>query len=170
VDLQSNRAVPGVELLWQAVRSSDFTRTMTNVDGIYRAELAVADAYNVSGANRISGVVRVPGVFLLSDFLINTGGYPTWYGVVTDVRTGQPVSGVSVTWFGVTSVTTTTGEYRIIQPRRDPTPPGVIPNFGTTTLSVGHPGYVGQIDFGPRSETIGFSPGEIRQDYALMPR
>ena len=170
IDLQSSQAVPGVQLAWQAVGSSVVTQTTTSAEGIYRVELPVADAYRVSGGTSISGVVRVPGVFLLSDFLINTGGCPTWYGVVTDARTGLPVPGATVGWFGVQSTTSTLGEYRLIQPCRQPTPPGVIPLFGTTALGVSHPAYLSFIQFGPRAETIGFGQGEIRQDYPLTPR
>jgi hypothetical protein len=180
VDLQSNQAVPGVQLAWQALGSSGFTRTTTNADGIYRVELPIADAYTVSGgvpagvsaSNRIiSGLVRVPGVFLLSDFLINSGGCPLWYGVVTDARTGQPVSGATVGWFGVQSTSSTLGEYRLLQPCRQPTPPGVIPPFGTTSIGVTHPAYLSFVQVpGPRAETIGFGQGELRQDYTLTPR
>ena len=170
VDFQSNQTVPGVQLAWQAVSSAVSTRTTTNAEGIYRVELPIAAAYSVSGSNGISGLVRVPGAFLLSDFLINGGGCPLWYGVVTDARTGQPISGASVGWFGVQSTTSTLGEYRLLQPCRQPTPPGVIPTIGTTVLGVSHPAYLSATIFGPRAETIGFRQGELRQDYALTPQ
>jgi hypothetical protein len=180
IDVQRSQPIAGVELSWQAALSSVVTRTTTNADGIYRVELPIADRYSVSGAvpvglvagNRIiSALVLVPGVFLLSDFLINSGGCPLWYGVVTDARTGQPVAGATVSWFGVQSTSSTLGEYRLFQPCRQPTPPGVIPPFGTTSIGVTHPAYLRFTQIpGPRAESIGFGQGETRQDYPLTPR
>jgi hypothetical protein len=180
IDVQRNQPLADVQLSWQASLSPVVTRTTTNADGIYRVELPIADAYTVSGGvpagvlagNRIiSGLVRVAGVFLLSDFLLNGGGCPLWYGVVTDARTGQPLSGATVAWFGVSSTTSTLGEYRLLQPCRQPTSPGVIPPFGTTSIGVSHPAYLSFVQVpGPRAETIGFGQGELRQDYALTPR
>jgi hypothetical protein len=176
VDYRSGQPVAGTALTWRERSSSSSASHTVTSDAAGRFEIAlpIADTFSIEIKREPapfatidnpvlqSGIVRVPGKRLESDFLVNPGSCAARYGYVFDAVTRQPIAGARVSRAG-TAVTDANGYYRIdigCEPRNW--------GIGTTTISVSHTAYQGTFEFDGRREHTS-SSGLRRIDFALQP-
>lgn len=137
---------------------------MSDSAGTFQVELPVADRFLVQFEPGVhaSAMVVVPGKRLDTTLLVNAGPCAGRYGTVIDAVTRQPIAGAQVTRAG-SAVSDADGRYMINIgcETRDW-------GFGTTTISVQHPNYVGTFEIDGRREHTSTS-GMRRVDFALQP-
>jgi hypothetical protein len=176
VDYRSGQPVAGTAITWRERSSSSSAPHTVTADAAGRFEIAlpIADTFSIEIKREAapfatidnpvlqSGIVRVPGKRLESDFLVNPGPCAARYGYVFDAVTRQPIAGARVSRAGTAS-TDANGYYRIdigCEPRNW--------GIGTTTISVSHTAYQGTFEFDGRREHTS-SSGLRRIDFALQP-
>ena len=175
LDFNTSTSVAGQSVRWQPLVENGqlpSVQVTSDASGRFEVALPVADRFAVSIetpgrlGSAASGIVRVPGKRLETELLVNSGPCAVWYGQVFDAVTRAPIAGATVQRTG-TAVTDANGHY-LINNGCEPRPPGYW-GIGTTTITAGHPAYLGAFELDGRRESTG-NPGVRRVDFALQPR
>ena len=174
-DFNTAASVAGQLVRWQPLEGDRLlpsVQVLSDASGRFELVLPVADRFSVSVetpgrlGSVASGIVRVPGKRFDTELLVNSGPCSVRYGQVFDAVTRAPIAGATVQRAG-TAVTDGNGYY-LINNGCEPRPLGYW-GIGTTTITAGHPAYLGAFEFDGRRESTS-NPGIRRVDFALQPR